>query len=110
MLTPGHAVGHLGRKQTFERSQQCERESGRQHINMNEDENTGHRGAGHPSGSWPKWLPMVSTGRGDSHGASEVSATEINIPGQVGSRRRSRKIKAAEPAPIANAAGLMVGD
>ena len=45
----------------------------------------------------------------NSHAATEASITAISMPGQFGSRRRSRKIKAAEPTPIASAAGLMVG-
>jgi|SoimicmetaTmtLAB_FD_contig_31_8894529_length_343_multi_2_in_0_out_0_1 hypothetical protein len=53
---------------------------------------------------------MVSTGKWNSHAASEASVTAINMPGQFGSRRRSRKIKAAEPTPTASAAMLMVGD
>src|SRR6476660_1233757 len=75
-----------------------------------EVENDGNRGGGTPSGSWPKWLPMVSTGKWNSQATSEASTTAINIPGQFGSKRRSKKIKAAEPAPTANAAGLRVGN
>src|SRR5258707_8573889 len=74
-----------------------------------DDENDGHRGEGKPCGSSPKWLPMVSTGRWNSHATSDASTTAINIPGQFGSKRLSRKIRAAEPTPTASAAGLMVG-
>jgi hypothetical protein len=71
----------------------------------NEVENGGNRGEGNPSGSWPKWLPMVSTGSLNSHAASEASTTAISMPGQFGSRRRSKKIRAAEPTPIATRPG-----
>ena len=53
---------------------------------------------------------MVSTGRWNSQAASEASTTAISMPGQFGSRRRSKKINAAEPTPTATAAALMVGN
>ena len=37
------------------------------------------------------------------------ATTAISMPGQVGRQRRSAKISAAEPTPIASAAGLSVG-
>ncbi len=52
---------------------------------------------------------MVSTGKRNSQAAAEASTTAISMPGQVGRRWRSKKINAAEPAPMANAAGLMLG-
>jgi len=48
-------------------------------------------------------------GQGNSQAAREASVTAISIPGQLGSNRRSRKIRAAEPTPTAIAAGLIVG-
>ena len=69
----------------------------------------GNRGPGNPSGSRPKWLPMVSTGKPNSHAATEASVTAISMPGQFGAISRSRKINATEPMPTASAAGLMVG-
>jgi hypothetical protein len=53
---------------------------------------------------------MVSTGKWNSQATTEASTTAINIPGQFGSKRLSKKIKPAEPAPTANAAGLRVGN
>ena len=49
-----------------------------------EVENDGNRGGGTPSGSWPKWLPIVSTGKWNSHATKEARTTAINIPATVG--------------------------
>jgi hypothetical protein len=40
-------------------------------------ENIGSLGVGTPLGSWPKWLPMVSTGKWNSQVASVASVTAI---------------------------------
>lgn len=52
---------------------------------------------------------MVSTGRCSAAVAAEAAITAISIPGQPGRTRRSQKISAAEPAPMASASGLRLG-
>src|SRR6202041_799228 len=54
--------------------------------------------------------PMVSIGKCSSTAATDANITAISIPGKPGHQRRSAKIIAEEPAPTANAAGLMVGN
>src|ERR1700730_3733752 len=69
----------------------------------------GKRGAGKPCGMPPKWLPIVSMGRRSNRAATEADTTVKSIPGQGGRQHCRKKISAADPAPMQNAAKLTVG-
>ncbi len=68
----------------------------------------GSRGVGRVWGMPPKRVPIVSIGSRSRAASTEAATTAISMAGQFGRARRRPKIRAAEPAPNARLAGLIV--